>query len=90
MAYLVKCNRCGKTTDVAWANVDTGYWIAPSDWLRVDANTHLCPACKTRALTPDLIDCPSCKRRKCFQREPWGRRCLYATLCGHSTTKESD
>lgn len=53
MTQLTQCNRCGKTAELIFSNVDIGYWVTPSDWLVFDSGkSHLCPDCTTRAFTP--------------------------------------
>lgn len=52
MAYEVKCNRCGVHALMEFYPIDIGYWGHPMTWLQVDKDTHLCPACRTRAVEP--------------------------------------
>jgi len=63
MSYTIKCDRCGEIGDVVFANVDTGYWVAPPTWLTIGVNGHLCPACKARAVEPIVPSgCIYCSR----------------------------
>ena len=51
MAFKIQCNRCDKLSDVEWTSIDVGYWVAPSDWLSLKQNIHLCYACAGQVLS---------------------------------------